>query len=83
VRGAVGALVLVDTNRLGISFPAINYFEQDTDGLPFVVCINQFNGQLTHSIPAVREALQRSSPTAAGPAPVPGNARSATAWPGR
>jgi signal recognition particle receptor subunit beta len=57
-RGAVGALVLVDTNRLDISFPAINYFEQDTDDLPYVVCVNQFNGQLTHSLPVVRDALQ-------------------------
>jgi signal recognition particle receptor subunit beta len=55
-RGAVGALVLVDTNHLDLSFPAVNYFEQDTD-LPWVVCVNLFNGRLAHDLPAVREAL--------------------------
>ena len=29
-RGAVGALVLVDTRRLDVSFAAVNYFEQDS-----------------------------------------------------
>ncbi|MEH0938950.1 GTP-binding protein [Micromonospora psammae] len=55
-RGAVGALVLADTRRLEASFPAVNYFEQDTD-LPFVVCVNLFDGVLTHHLDDVREAL--------------------------
>ena len=28
VRGAIGAMVLVDTRRLADSFPAIDYFEE-------------------------------------------------------
>jgi len=56
-RGAVGALVLVDSRHLDASFAAINYFEQDTD-LPFVVCINRFDNVLSHDPDAVREALQ-------------------------
>jgi signal recognition particle receptor subunit beta len=55
-RGAVGALVLVDTRRLDVSFAAVNYFEQDSD-VPFVVCVNLFDGQLRHSLADVREAL--------------------------
>ncbi len=55
-RGAVGSLVLVDTNHLDLSFPAVNYFEQDTD-LPWVVCVNLFHGNLSHDLPDVREAL--------------------------
>jgi signal recognition particle receptor subunit beta len=55
-RGAVGALVLVDTRRLDASFAAVNYFEQDSD-IPFVVCANLFDGVLTHSLDDVREAL--------------------------
>ncbi|MEH0827072.1 MULTISPECIES: GTP-binding protein [unclassified Micromonospora] len=55
-RGAVGALVLADTRRLEASFPAVNYFEQDTD-LPFVVCVNLFDGVLTHRLDDVRAAL--------------------------
>jgi signal recognition particle receptor subunit beta len=56
-RGAVGALVLVDTRHLDTSFAAINYFEQDTD-LPFVVCVNLFDGILAHRLDTVRDALQ-------------------------
>ncbi|GAA4562913.1 ATP/GTP-binding protein [Micromonospora coerulea] len=55
-RGAVGALVLADTRNLAASFPAINYFEQDSD-LPFVVCVNLFDGVLHHPLEEVREAL--------------------------
>jgi signal recognition particle receptor subunit beta len=55
-RGAIGALVLVDTRNLEVSFPAVNYFENDSD-LPFVVAVNLFDGKLWHDLDAVREAL--------------------------
>ena len=55
VRGAIGAVVLVDTRRLADCFPAVDYFE--TCGLPFVVAVNRFNGVAAHREPAVREAL--------------------------
>ncbi|WP_319460282.1 GTP-binding protein [Micromonospora sp. RTP1Z1] len=55
-RGAVGALVLADTRNLAASFPAVNYFEQDSD-LPFVVCVNLFDGVLHHPLEDVRDAL--------------------------
>jgi signal recognition particle receptor subunit beta len=55
-RGALGAIILVDTRRLDQSFPAINYFENDTD-LPFIVAVNLFDGHLAHPLPEVREAL--------------------------
>ncbi|WP_158892260.1 GTP-binding protein [Amycolatopsis anabasis] len=55
-RGALGAIVLVDTRRLDQSFAAINYFENDSD-LPFVVAINRFDGELTHEVDEVRDAL--------------------------
>jgi uncharacterized protein len=56
VRGAVGALVLVDTRDLAVSFPAVNYFDHDA-GLPWVVCVNLFDGVQTHHLDDVREAL--------------------------
>ena len=56
VRGAVGALVLVDTNNLANSFPAVNYFENDAD-VPWIVCVNLFHGVATHELSEVREAL--------------------------
>ena len=56
VRGAVGAVVLVDTTRLADCFPAIDYFESRT--VPFVVAINCFHGQVAHAVDEVREALQ-------------------------
>ncbi|WP_430788493.1 GTP-binding protein [Actinoplanes sp. G11-F43] len=56
VRGAVGALVLVDTNNLANSFAAVNYFENDAD-VPWLVCVNLFHGVATHELAEVREAL--------------------------
>lgn len=55
-RGALGAVVLVDTRRLEQSFAAVNYFENDSD-LPFVVAVNCFDGSLDHDLDEVREAL--------------------------
>jgi signal recognition particle receptor subunit beta len=56
VRGAVGAVVLVDTTRLADCFPAIDYFE--SRNVPFVVAVNCFHGQVAHAVEDVREALQ-------------------------
>ena len=56
VRGAVGALVLVDTRNLESSFPAVNYFEHDA-GVPWVVCVNLFDNLQTHPLDEVRDAL--------------------------
>ncbi|MEU7898544.1 ATP/GTP-binding protein [Nonomuraea sp. NPDC049152] len=55
VRGAIGAVVLLDTRRLADSFPAIDYFEEAK--LPFVVGVNGWEGQFPHSENEVREAL--------------------------
>jgi signal recognition particle receptor subunit beta len=55
-RGASAALVLVDTRRLDVSFPAVNYFENDSD-LPFIVAANLFDGRQTHPLDQVRDAL--------------------------
>jgi signal recognition particle receptor subunit beta len=55
-RGALGAIVLVDTSRIEQSFAAINYFENDSD-LPFIVAVNQFEGQRRHDLAEVRDAL--------------------------
>jgi signal recognition particle receptor subunit beta len=55
VRGAIGAVVLVDTNRLEDCFPAVDYMERND--VPFIVAINMFHGEQRHSIEDVREAL--------------------------
>ena len=55
VHGALGALVLVDTRRMDDCYPAVDYFERA--GLPFVVGINTFNGQMSYSVEEVRWAL--------------------------
>src|ERR671929_403295 len=55
VRGAIGAVVLVDTRRLADCFSAIDFFEDR--GLPYVVGVNCFDGVLNHSVDDVREAL--------------------------
>ena len=55
VRGAIGAVVLVDTSRLEDCFAAVDYFE--SAGIPFVVAVNAFFGRIHHSLDDVREAL--------------------------
>jgi signal recognition particle receptor subunit beta len=55
VRGAIGAVVLVDTRRLGDSFAAVDFFEDR--GLPYVVGLNLFDGSLLHKVEDVREAM--------------------------
>jgi uncharacterized protein len=55
-RGAIGAVVLVDTRRLADCFGAVDYFEQRE--VPFIVAVNCFDGLLLHSLDDVREALQ-------------------------
>lgn len=53
--GALGALVVVDTRRMDDCYPAVDYFERA--GLPFVVAVNMFDGQLRHGLDDVRWAL--------------------------
>ena len=55
VRGAIGAVVLVDTRRLEDCFGPIDFFE--ARNLPFVVAVNAFDGVLGHRPEEVREAL--------------------------
>lgn len=55
-RGALAAVVLVDTRRLHESFAAVDYFEHDS-AVPFVVALNLFDGVLVHDPEEVREAL--------------------------
>ena len=54
-KGAVGAVVLVDTRRLEDCFAGLDYFEGR--GLPYVVALNSFNSALRHGPEDVREAL--------------------------
>ncbi len=55
VRGAIGAVVLVDTERLDQCFPAVDYFEGRS--IPFIVAVNCFDGVARHQLEDVREAL--------------------------
>ncbi|NSL84395.1 hypothetical protein FHV95_109213 [Streptomyces coelicolor] len=55
-RGAVGAVVLVDTRRLESSFTPVSFFEDI--GLPFVVAVNRFDGAHRYHPEQVRAALE-------------------------
>ena len=55
VLGALGAVVIADTRRLQTSFGSIDFFENR--GIPFVVCVNCFDGYQDRTIPEVRDAL--------------------------
>jgi signal recognition particle receptor subunit beta len=57
-RGAIGAVVLVDTRRLADCFGAVDYVEQR--GIPFLVALNAFDGVQLHDVDEVRDALQVS-----------------------
>src|SRR3954464_2847936 len=55
IRGAIGAVVLVDTRRLEDSFAALDYFEEAR--VPFVVAINGFHGEFQYTAEQIRDAL--------------------------
>ncbi|UGU30955.1 ATP/GTP-binding protein [Mycolicibacterium smegmatis] len=55
VRGAIGAIILVDVRRLQDSFAAVDFFEARK--LPFIVAVNEFDGAPKHPTHAVRKAL--------------------------
>ncbi|GAA1549756.1 ATP/GTP-binding protein [Actinomadura kijaniata] len=59
VKGAIGAVVLVDTRRLADCFAAVDYFEEL--GLPFVVGVNGFHGEFQYNVEDIREALSISA----------------------
>ena len=54
-HGALGALVIVDARRVDDCYPAVDYFEQV--GLPFVVAVNLFDGELIRDLGDLRWAL--------------------------
>ncbi|RNF82520.1 GTP-binding protein [Streptomyces botrytidirepellens] len=54
-RGALGALILVDPERLKESFPVIDLVEQY--GLPYAISVNHFDGTPVRPDAELREAL--------------------------
>jgi hypothetical protein len=58
-RGAVGAVVLIDTRRLADGFGPIDFFEDRQ--VPFLVAVNQFDDAPRYSEAALREALTLSA----------------------
>jgi uncharacterized protein len=74
-NGALGAVVLVDTNRLDSCFAAIDYFEEHE--IPFVVMVNQFDGTSVVPIEDVVDALgfDPSTPVVFGDARDPESVR--------
>lgn len=53
--GAMGAVVLADTRRLGDCFAAVDYFESRR--IPFVVAVNCFDGADVYEEDEIRAAL--------------------------
>lgn len=54
--GALGAVVLVDARRIEDAFATISYLENGS-GIPFIVAVNTFDGELPHDLDEVRDAL--------------------------
>jgi signal recognition particle receptor subunit beta len=57
--GAMGAVVMADTRRVGDCFASIDYFERN--GLPFVVAVNCFDGAPRFAPEDIRIALSLKS----------------------
>jgi uncharacterized protein len=55
IRGALGALVIVDSDRLEDCHAAVDYFEK-TD-VPFVIAVNAFFGRISYDLEQIRWAL--------------------------
>ncbi len=55
VRGAIGAVILVDCRRLQDSFAAVDFFEHRN--LPFLIAVNEFDGAPRYPVAEVRKAL--------------------------
>jgi signal recognition particle receptor subunit beta len=55
VRGAIGAIILVDVRKLQDSFAAVDFFEARR--LPFLIAVNQFDDGAKYPADAVRKAL--------------------------
>jgi uncharacterized protein len=55
VRGAIGAIVLVDCRRLQDSFASVDFFEHRN--LPFLIAINEFDSAPRYPVDEVRQAL--------------------------
>ncbi len=57
VRGAIGAVVVVDARRLADCFDAIDYFEKKQD-IPYLIAVNKFDGKLDYTLEQIREAVE-------------------------
>lgn len=55
VRGAIGAIILVDVRRLQDSFATVDFFEARR--LPFLIAVNEFDGGPRYPVDEVRKAL--------------------------
>ncbi|MBO0913415.1 ATP/GTP-binding protein [Streptomyces laculatispora] len=60
-RGALGAMVLVDPERLHESFPVLDLVE--SFGLTYAIGVNHFEGTTDYPLEEVREALNLASDT--------------------
>jgi hypothetical protein len=54
--GALGAIVLADTDRLQDCFEAVDFFESRQ--IPFLVAVNRFDGTVAYPVDEVRSALE-------------------------
>ncbi|MFI7387324.1 GTP-binding protein [Streptomyces sp. NPDC049813] len=60
-RGALGALVLVDPERLDESFPVLDLVERF--GLTYAIGVNHFDGTVDYPLDEIHEALNLSPET--------------------
>ena len=54
-KGAIGAVIMVDTRRLDDAFASVDFCE--ARHIPFAIAVNRFEGMLVHELGDVRDAL--------------------------
>ena len=54
-KGAIGAVIMVDTRRLDDAFASVDFCE--ARHIPFAIAVNRFEGMLVHELDEVRDAL--------------------------
>jgi uncharacterized protein len=55
IKGAIGAITLVDTRRIDHAYPSLDFFEKAQ--VPMAVGINHFSGSAQFGLGEIREAL--------------------------
>jgi uncharacterized protein len=55
IEGAIGSVILLDTRRIDLAYPSLDFFEEAD--IPFAIGVNRFPGADQFALEEIREAL--------------------------